>query len=157
MCGLWGTRGGIWKERCISRKAMWKWSQGGNRGKETWDRETNHPGVVTKAFNGAETMGKKGGNSSKAGGRLNMDREVILKVFSPVFSSIAHDLCVRPSQYTAVGKNRNYKFGSGSIWKVWANTVKRWHHSNSKPLALKIIVIVLERWGEKMKLTGEST
>lgn len=44
-----------------------------------------------------------------------MDLEIILKVFSPLFSSIAHDLCVRPSQYTAAGKNRNYKFGSGSI------------------------------------------
>lgn len=44
-----------------------------------------------------------------------MDLEVILTVSSPLCSSIAHDLCVRPSQYTAVGKNRNYKFGSGSI------------------------------------------
>lgn len=86
-----------------------------------------------------------------------MDLEIILKVFSPLFSSIAHDLCVRPSQYTAAGKNRNYKFGSGSIQKVWANTVKRWHNSNSKLLALKINITVLERQDEKLKLAGKST
>ena len=44
-----------------------------------------------------------------------MDLEIILKVFSPVFSSIAQDFGVRPSSYTSVVKNRKYKFGSGSI------------------------------------------
>lgn len=104
------------------------------------------PEVGMKAFNGFETMGEKWENSFDVRGPLNTTWEVFWRTLLPlVFSSLAHDLCAKSSQYPAVIKNGNCNFESGSNLKVWTNMVKRWNNSNSKLLALKINII-LERW-----------
>lgn len=45
-------------------------------------------------------------------------------------------------------KIETVNFGSESNWEVWFNTLKKWHNSNSKPLALKVNIIILERQGK---------